>query len=43
MLVYRCAHCGEILGPITQETMPVCENHPDGIVEVYEDGDTQPQ
>lgn len=43
MLVYRCAHCGELLGPVPQEPAPVCPNHPDGIVEQYDDGDTQPE
>ena len=38
MIVYRCAHCGEILGPVTEE-VPTCPNHPDGIVEQYNDGD----
>jgi hypothetical protein len=42
MLVYRCAHCGEILGPIdpAPEEPPACPNHPDGIVEQYDDGDS---
>ena len=42
MLVYRCAHCGEELGPvINAEPAPHCPNHPDGVVEVYENGDPQ--
>lgn len=42
MIVYRCAHCGELLGPFPQDVEPVCPNHTDGIVEQYDDGDTQP-
>ena len=43
MIVYRCAHCGELLGPVPQEPAPRCPNHPNGVVEQYEDGDGTPQ
>ena len=43
MLVYRCAHCGEILGPVPQVPEPICPNHPDGVVQEYDDGDPQPE
>lgn len=41
MIVYRCAHCGELLGPVPQEPEPVCPNHPDGVVEQYDNGDQE--
>lgn len=43
MLVYRCAHCGEMLGDVPQAPAPSCPNHPEGVVEVYDDGDSQPE
>lgn len=41
MQIYRCAHCGELLGAVSAEA-PQCPNHPDGIVEVVEDGNQEP-
>lgn len=41
MIVYRCAHCGEILGQVPQDTEPRCPNHPDGVVQEYDNGDTE--
>lgn len=43
MLVYRCAHCGVILADYPQEEIPPCVDHPDGVIEVYDNGDTQPE
>jgi|GEM_PF-3657997 len=43
MHVYRCAHCGEILGPVPQEPEPVCPCHPDGVLQEYDDGAAQPE
>lgn len=44
MLVYRCAHCGEILGEVVDGVpQPACPTHPDGVVEAHENGDPQPQ
>lgn len=44
MLVYRCAHCGSELGVVVNaEPAPVCADHPNGVVEVYENGDSQPE
>lgn len=43
MLIYRCAHCGEPLGPVPQEPEPACPQHPDGVTEQYDDGDPQPE
>ena len=40
MLVYRCAHCGTILGPVDSvDPVQHCPDHPDGVIEVYDDGD----
>jgi hypothetical protein len=38
MIAYRCAHCGEHLAEGA-----TCPNHPDGIVEAYDDGNPQPE
>jgi hypothetical protein len=41
MLIYRCAHCGTELGMVPQDVEPTCPNHPNGVVEVIDDGDQE--
>ena len=44
MQVYRCQHCGRELGPLVEnEPQPACPDHPDGVVEVTGDADSQPE
>lgn len=43
MLTYRCVHCGRALGLFPQDVDPDCPDHPQGVVEVFEDADPDTQ
>lgn len=37
MLIYRCEHCNQPLGPVVDgEPEPTCPDHPNGLVSVVE-------
>lgn len=39
---YRCAHCGRELGPVVEgEPEPVCPDHPECVVEVFDNADPE--
>ena len=42
MLTYRCVHCGHELGLVPQSPEPACPDHPNGVVEVFDDADPEP-
>lgn len=42
MLAYRCIHCGFVLGHAPQ-LEPACPDHPQGVVEVFDDADPDAQ
>lgn len=43
MLAYRCIHCGFVLGTAPTDVEPACPDHPQGVVEVFDDADPDTQ